>query len=149
MCSAAMTPCWQQLFLPAFQYLLLVQLSPKTVCWLQGSIQGALSAVPLELALRYGQQHRGQQSLTIVTTAVLGIVLAATISWFAVLLMGPRVLPRVRLQAIVLPFCADGLLEDALAQHGCILLLEARMAQLQNGQLQAADERAADLPQWT
>ena len=96
-----------------------------------------------------GSSTGGQQSLTIVTTAVLGIVLAATISWFAVLLMGPRVLPRVRLQAIVLPFCADGLFEDASAQHGCILLLEARMAQLQNGQLKAAAERAADLPQWT
>ena len=88
----------QQLCLPAFEHLLLMQLSSKTVCWLQGSIQGALSAMPLELALRYGQQHRGTQSLTIVTTAVLGIIFAATISWFAVLLMGPRVLSRVRLQ---------------------------------------------------
>ena len=111
-----------------------MQLHPKTVCWLQGSVQGALSAVPLELALRYGQQHRGTQSLAIVTTAVLGIVLAATISWFAVLLMGPRVLPRVRLQAVVLPLHADGLLADPIAQHKCRLLLEARMAQPQNDQ---------------
>ena len=84
--------------------------------------------MPLELALRYGQQHRGTQSLAIVTTAVLGIILAATISWFAVLLMGPRVLPRVRLQAVVLSPCADELLAAALAQHGCRLLLEARVA---------------------
>ena len=105
--------------------------------------------MPLELALRYGQQQRGTQTLTIVTTAVLGIILAATISWFAVLLMGPRVIPQVRLQAVAVPLCVDELLTDALSQHGCRLLLEARRARFQKEQLWAAAEHAARVAQWT